>query len=100
MIIILILCSCLCYFLAYYAQIIRERRNLRLKMSDEEKLLKIREFLKKSRADKKILCDSCVICLDSFDNCVSVNHSLIENNENNKNVSILNETKNKDNNES
>lgn len=96
MIIILIFCFCLCYFLAFCAQKIRDRRNLRLTMSDEQKLLKIREFLKKTRADKKILCENCIICLDSFDNCKSVNHSLIEDNEK-KDMILIKE--NKDNNE-
>ena len=92
MIFILILSFVICYILALIAQKIRDKRNLRLTMSDEEKLLKIREFLKKCKADKKILSDNCIICLEPFDNCTSVNHSLIG--EPNTNV-----TKNKDNND-
>ena len=92
MIFILIVSFIICYVLALIAQKIRDKRNLRLTMSDEEKLLKIREFLKKCKADKKILSDNCIICLEPFDNCTSVNHSLIA--EPNNNV-----TKNKDNND-
>ena len=92
MIFILILSFVICYILALIAQKIRDKRNLRLTMSDEEKLLKIRDFLKKCKADKKILSDNCIICLEPFDNCTSVNHSLIA--EPNTNV-----TKNKDNND-
>ena len=77
MIFILILSFVICYILALIAQKIRDKRNLRLTMSDEEKLLKIRDFLKKCKADKKILSDNCIICLEPFDNCTSVNHSLI-----------------------
>ena len=47
-------------------------------MSDEEKLIKIREFLKKCKGDKKILSENCIICLEPFDNCVSVNNSLVD----------------------
>ena len=101
MIFILILSFIFCYILALIAQRIREKRNLRLTMSDEEKLLKIRAFLKKSKANKKILSDNCIICLEPFDNCTSVNHSLIveENNnkkENNNDNLINNENKDKD----
>ena len=101
MIVILILSFIFCYILALIAQRIREKRNLRLTMSDEEKLLKIREFLKKCKANKKILSDNCIICLEPFDNCTSVNHSLIveENNnkkENNNDNLINNENKDKD----
>jgi hypothetical protein len=91
MIIILILSFIICYILALIAQKIRERRNLRLTMSDEEKLLKIREFLKKCKADKKILSENCIICLEPFDNCTSINHSVVDDS-NNKNI-------NKDNND-
>ena len=101
MIVILILSFIFCYILALIAQRIREKRNLRLTMSDEEKLLKIRAFLKKCKANKKILSDNCIICLEPFDNCTSVNHSLIveENNnkkENNDGDLINNENKDKD----
>jgi len=101
MIFILILSFIFCYILALIAQRIREKRNLRLTMSDEEKLLKIRAFLKKCKANKKILSDNCIICLEPFDNCTSVNHSLIveENNnkkENNNDNLINNENKDKD----
>ena len=92
MIFILISSFIICYVLALIAQKIRDKRNLRLTMSDEEKLLKIREFLKKCKADKKILSDNCIICLEPFENCTSVNHSLIA--EPNTNA-----TKNKDNND-
>ena len=84
------------------AQKVRDRRNLRLTMSDEEKLLKIRDFLKKTRADKKILCDNCIICLEPFENCTSINHSLIEeaanNNINNENILVNDNINNIDNN--
>ena len=103
MILILILSFIFCYILALIAQRIREKRNLRLTMSDEEKLLKIREFLKKCKADKKILSDNCIICLEPFDNCTSVNHSLMaednksnKNNQNKKDNLIDNENKDKD----
>ena len=98
MILLLIFSFCFCYFLAMIAQKIRERRNLRLTMSDEEKLLKIREFLKKTKANRKILSDNCIICLEPFENCTSVNHSLLEednNNINNENILVKD---NKDNN--
>jgi hypothetical protein len=93
MILILILSFALCYFLAVIAQKIKDRRTLRLTMMDEEKLLKIKEFLKKTKADKKILSDNCIICLEPFDNCTSVNHSLLEesnniNYENNENILV------------
>ena len=103
MILILILSFIFCYILALIAQRIREKRNLRLTMSDEEKLLKIREFLKKCKADKKILSDNCIICLEPFDNCTSVNHSLMaednksnKKNQNKKDNLIDNENKDKD----
>jgi hypothetical protein len=91
MIILLIFSFCFCYFLAVIAQRIRDRRNMRLTMSDEEKLLKIRDFLKKTRANKKILSDNCIICLEPFDNCTSINQSFIseQNNINNDNNNIL-----------
>ena len=102
MIIILIFSFCFCYILAMIAQKVRDRRNLRLTMSDEEKLLKIRDFLKKTRADKKILCENCIICLEPFENCTSINHSLIEeaanNNINNENILVNDNINNIDNN--
>ena len=88
MIILLIFSFCFCYFLALIAQKIRDKRNMRLTMNDEEKLLKIRDFLKKTRVNKKILTDNCIICLEPFDNCTSINHSLIENNNNNENILV------------
>ena len=103
MILILILSFIFCYILALIAQKIREKRNLRLTMSDEEKLLKIREFLKKCKSDKKILSDNCIICLEPFDNCTSVNHSLMaESNRGNKdnkdnNNNLIDEEENKEN---
>ena len=100
MILILILSFVFCYILALIAQRIREKRNLRLTMSDEEKLYKIREFLKKCKADKKILSDNCIICLEPFDNCTSVNHSIVaepnDNNNINNNKDNLIEEENKD----
>jgi len=102
MIFILIFSFCFCYILAMIAQKVRDRRNLRLTMSDEEKLLKIRDFLKKTRANKKILCDNCIICLEPFENCTSINHSLIEeaanNNINNENILVNDNINNIDNN--
>ena len=97
MILILILSFVFCYILALIAQRIREKRNLRLTMSDEEKLLKIRDFLKKCKADKKILSDNCIICLEPFDNCTSVNHSVVAepNDNNNINNEINNNKENK-----
>ena len=50
---------------------------MRLTVTDEAKLLTIREFLKKTKANKTILIDNCIICLEPFDNCTSINHSLI-----------------------
>ena len=88
MIILLIFSFCFCYFLALIAQKIKDKRNMRLTMNDEEKLLKIRDFLKKTRVNKKILTDNCIICLEPFDNCTSINHSLIENNNNNENILV------------
>ena len=101
MIILLIFSFCFCYFLAIIAQKIRDRRNMRLTMSDEEKLLKIRDFLKKTRANKKILSDNCIICLEPFDNCTSINQSLLaeQNNINNDNNNILINEENENNNE-
>jgi hypothetical protein len=49
-------------------------------MSDEEKLIKIKEFLKKAKADRKILSDNCIICLEPFDNCVSIFHTISQDN--------------------
>ena len=101
MIILLIFSFCFCYFLAMIAQKIRDRRNMRLTMSDEEKLLKIRDFLKKTRANKKILSDNCIICLEPFDNCTSINQSLLaeQNNINNDYNNILINEENESNNE-
>ena len=82
MIFLLIFCFCFCYFLAYIAQKVKDRRNMLLTMSDEEKLLKIRDFLKKTKVDKKILSDSCIICLDSFENCTSVMHTISQDKQN------------------
>ena len=59
---------------------------MRLTMSDEEKLLKIREFLKKTKVNKKIITDCCIICLDSFENCTSINHTISQENKIEKNV--------------
>ena len=100
MIILLIFSFCFCYFLAMIAQKIRDRRNMRLTMSDEEKLLKIRDFLKKTRANKKILSDNCIICLEPFDNCTSINQSLLaeQNNINNDYNNILINEENESNN--
>jgi len=96
MIILLIFSFCFCYFLALIAQKIRDKRNMRLTMNDEEKLLKIRDFLKKTKVNKKILTDNCIICLEPFDNCTSINHSLIENNNNNENILVNEENEKKD----
>ena len=91
MLIILFSSFVFCYILAIVAQKIREKRNLRLTMSDEQKLIKIRDFLKRCKSDKEILSDNCIICLEPFDNCKSLNHSSMkepnnENNENNKDI--------------
>ena len=91
MLIILFSSFVFCYILAIVAQKIREKRNLRLTMTDEQKLIKIRDFLKRCKADKEILSDNCIICLEAFDNCKSLNHSSMkepnnENNENNKDI--------------
>ena len=94
MIILLIFSFCFCYFLSVIAQKIRDKRNMRLTMNDEEKLLKIRDFLKKTRANKKILSDNCIICLEPFDNCTSVNHSLIAEQNNNIDNKLINEDNN------
>ena len=90
MILILILCFCFCYILAVIAQKIKDKRNMRLTMSDEEKLLKIREFLKKTKVNKKILSDVCIICLDSFENCTSITHTISQEHQRKKNISIKN----------
>ena len=94
MIILLIFSFCFCYFLSVIAQKIRDKRNMRLTMNDEEKLLKIRVFLKKTRTNKKILSDNCIICLEPFDNCTSVNHSLIAEQNNNIDNKLINEDNN------
>ena len=94
MIILLIFSFCFCYFLSVIAQKIRDKRNMRLTMNDEEKLLKIRDFLKKTRTNKKILSDNCIICLEPFDNCTSINHSLIDVQNNNIDNILINEDNN------
>jgi hypothetical protein len=89
LVVLLLLCFFLCYICSIIAQKIKDRRNLRLTMSDEEKLLKIREFLKKTRANRKILSDNCIICLEPFDNCISIKHTISQDNkdkENNDNL--------------
>ena len=80
MIFLLVFCFVFCYILSIIAQRIKDKRNLRLTMSDEEKLLKIKEFLKKAKADRKILSDNCIICLEPFDNCVSIFHTISHDN--------------------
>ena len=80
MIFLLVFCFFFCYILSIIAQKIKDRRNLRLTMSDEEKLIKIKEFLKKAKADRKILSDNCIICLEPFDNCVSIFHTISQDN--------------------
>ena len=80
MIFLLVFCFCFCYFLSVVAQRIKDRRNMRLTMSDEEKLIKIKDFLKKAKANRKILSDSCIICLEPFDNCVSIFHTISQDN--------------------
>ena len=98
MIVLLIFSFCFCYLLAIIAQKIRDKRNMRLTMSDEDKLLKIRDFLKKTKVNKKIITDSCIICLEPFENCTSINHSLIhEENNNNDNNSINHKNDNENN---
>ena len=62
--------------MAWIAQKIKDRRNLRLTMSDEEKLIKMKEFLKKAKTNRKILSDNCIICLEPFDNCKSISRSV------------------------
>ena len=89
LIVLLLFCFFLCYICALIAQKIKDRRNLRLTMSDEEKLLKIREFLKKTRANRKILSDNCIICLEPFDNCISINHTISQENKEKENKDIL-----------
>ena len=98
MLILLASCFCFCYFLSIILQKIKDRRNMRLTMSDEEKLLKIKNFLKKTKVDRKILTENCIICLEPFDNCVSITHSTlnanhkiktINNNEENENVNNI-----------
>ena len=98
MIVLLIFSFCFCYLLAIIAQKIRDKRNMRLTMSDEDKLLKIRDFLKKTKVNKKIITDSCIICLEPFENCTSINHSLIhEENNINDNNSINHKNDNENN---
>ena len=94
MIFLLIFCFCFCYVLSIIAQKIKERRNLRLTMSDEEKLIKIKDFLKKAKANRKILSDNCIICLEPFDNCVSIYHTISQDN---KFINKEEITKNQDN---
>ena len=95
MIFLLIFCFCFCYICSIIAQKIKERRNLRLTMSDEEKLIKIKEFLKKAKANRKILSDNCIICLEPFDNCVSIFHTISQ--QENNNLIKKENTRNKDN---
>ena len=95
MLFVLLLSFLCCFLLAKAAQKIRDRRNLHLTMSDEEKLIKIRDFLKKCKTNKKILTDNCIICLEPFENCISINNSVIDdninsNNDNNINVNVNN----------
>ena len=93
MIFLLIFCFCFCYLLSVIAQKIKERRNLRLTMSDEEKLIKIKDFLKKAKANRKILSDNCIICLEPFDNCVSILHTISHDNKiKNKETNTKNQT--------
>ena len=80
MIFLLVFCFCFCYALSVIAQRIKDKRNLRLTMSDEEKLIKIKDFLKKAKANRKILSDNCIICLEPFDNCVSIFHTISQDN--------------------
>ena len=80
MLIVLVFCFIFCYFLSIILQKIRDRRNMRLTMSDEEKLIKIKDFLRKTRANRKILSENCIICLEPFDNCVSICHSTLPGN--------------------
>ena len=93
MIFLLIFCFCFCYALSIIAQKIKERRNLRLTMSDEEKLIKIKEFLKKAKANRKILSDNCIICLEPFDNCVSIFHTISQ--QDNKDIIKKGNTRNR-----
>ena len=93
MIFLLIFCFCFCYFLSVVAQKIKERRNLRLTMNDEEKLIKIKEFLKKAKANRKILSDNCIICLEPFDNCVSIFHTISQD-KNNEETGKKNQNRN------
>ena len=93
MIFLLIFCFCFCYFLSVVAQKIKERRNLRLTMNDEEKLIKIKEFLKKAKANRKILSDNCIICLEPFDNCVSIFHTISQD-KNNEEIGKKNQNPN------
>ena len=44
----------------------KKRQIERLSMSDEEKLNKIREFLKKSKGRKEIISETCIICLENL----------------------------------
>jgi hypothetical protein len=93
MIFLLIFCFCFCYFLSVVAQKIKERRNLRLTMNDEEKLIKIKEFLKKAKSNRKILSDNCIICLEPFDNCVSIFHTISQD-KNNEETGKKNQNRN------
>ena len=93
MIFLLIFCFCFCYFLSVVAQKIKERRNLRLTMNDEEKLIKIKEFLKKAKSNRKILSDNCIICLEPFDNCVSIFHTISQD-KNNEEIGKKNQNPN------
>ena len=62
-------------------------------MSDEEKLIKIKDFLKKAKANRKILSDNCIICLEPFDNCVSILHTISHDNKiKNKETNTKNQT--------
>ena len=58
----------------------------------KDKLTKIKEFLKKCKSDKKILAETCIICLKLFDNCDNGNHCLIDddNGEQNNDINIIN----------
>ena len=93
MLILLVSCFCFCYLLSIILQKIKDRRNMRLTMSDEEKLLKIKDFLKRTKVDRKILSDNCIICLEPFDNCISITHSIV--NASHKHKTINNDDENK-----
>lgn len=94
MLFILLLSFLCCFLLSKLAQKIRDRRNLHLTMNDEEKLIKIRDFLKKCKTNRKILSDNCIICLEPFENCTSINNSLIDDNINNNDINTNNLNKN------